>query len=240
MSRGRKKANDLENALINLVVLIILGISGYVYLQTQSITAAAIIFGILLVIAMGVRFWIDSVAQERLRRSGIADIDKMDGRQFEHYLGLLFKSQGYRTTVTRAAGDYGADLILEKNGQKVVVQAKRYSKNVGIEAVQQIVGSLAHYGANTAWVVTNRDFTDAAYKLAASNAVKLINRQALIEMILRMNPAAKPNPKKVMAQLPQKQMKCERCGSQMVLRKGAKGEFYGCSGYPKCRNTQVV
>ncbi|MEE4580527.1 hypothetical protein [Paenibacillus polymyxa] len=31
---------------------------------------------------------------ERLKRSGIAQIDKMDGVQFEHYLGHLFRSQG--------------------------------------------------------------------------------------------------------------------------------------------------
>jgi restriction system protein len=29
--------------------------------------------------------------------------------QFEHYLGYLFKSQGYAVKVTHAAGDYGAD-----------------------------------------------------------------------------------------------------------------------------------
>lgn len=120
------------------------------------------------------------------------------------------------------------------------MQAKRYSKNVGIEAVQQIVGALKHYGASVAWVVTNRDFTEAAYKLAASNGVKLINREALIEMILQMNPAAKPDPKKVIAQFQPKVQKCEKCGSQMVLRKGTKGEFYGCSSYPKCRNTKAV
>ncbi|WP_025843750.1 restriction endonuclease [Brevibacillus agri] len=201
---------------------------------------AGIAFGILLGLAKGIRFWIDSIAQEKLRRSGIAEIDKMDGRQFEHYLGLLFHSQGYKTTVTRAAGDYGADLILEQNGRKVAVQAKRYSKNVGIDAVQQIVGALAHYGANAAWVVTNRDFTDAAYKLAASNGVRLINREALIEMIQRMNTAAKPNPKQVRAQFPQQKLQCDRCGSQMVVRKSTKGEFYGCSSFPKCRNTKAV
>jgi hypothetical protein len=35
----------------------------------------------------------------------------MDGRQFEHYLGHLFKSHGYDVKVTQAAGDFGADLI---------------------------------------------------------------------------------------------------------------------------------
>ncbi|WP_429845431.1 restriction endonuclease [Brevibacillus sp. FIR094] len=48
----------------------------------------------------------------------------MDSIQFDQYLGLLFKSQGYQTEVTRTSGDFGADLILHKNGTKIVVQAK--------------------------------------------------------------------------------------------------------------------
>ena len=30
---------------------------------------------------------------------------------------------------------------------------------------------------------------------------------------------------------------CTTCGKPMFLRNGAKGRFYGCSGYPDCRNT---
>ncbi len=81
---------------------------------------------------------------EKLKKSGIADIDKMDGRQFELYLGHLFKSHGFDSQVTRSAGDYGADLVISKSGKKIVVQAKLYSKNVGISAVQEVTGAIAH------------------------------------------------------------------------------------------------
>ena len=30
---------------------------------------------------------------------------------------------------------------------------------------------------------------------------------------------------------------CSQCGKPMVLRRGTKGEFYGCAGYPDCKNT---
>lgn len=215
-------------------------ISGYIYLKTESIALAGITLGVFTGLGMAIRFMIDVKVQERLRRSGIKDIDQMDGRQFEHYLGLLFRNQGYKVEVTRAAGDYGADLIIQKDGKKIVVQAKRYSKNVGIEVVQQAQASIAHYKAHEAWVVSNRDYADAARNLSSSNSVRLINRDKLIEMILQMNPTTKPNPKQVIAQLPQKEILCERCGEKMILRKGTKGEFYGCSSYPKCRNTKAV
>jgi len=31
---------------------------------------------------------------------------------------------------------------------------------------------------------------------------------------------------------------CEKCGRPMVLKRGPFGDFYACSGYPECRNTQ--
>ncbi len=31
---------------------------------------------------------------------------------------------------------------------------------------------------------------------------------------------------------------CELCGKPMVIRRGRRGEFLGCSGYPKCKNTK--
>ena len=33
---------------------------------------------------------------------------------------------------------------------------------------------------------------------------------------------------------------CPRCGGELVLRKGANGNFYGCSNYPKCKFTKKV
>src|SRR5690242_16645676 len=98
------------------------------YLLTQSAVAAVITFILVLGITISIRLIIDKQREERLRKSGIYDIDKMDGRQFELYLGLLYKALGYKSEVTRLAGDYGADLILEKNGVRTVVQAKCYSK----------------------------------------------------------------------------------------------------------------
>ncbi|MDR5608972.1 restriction endonuclease [Paenibacillus larvae] len=177
---------------------------------------------------------------QRLKKSGIADIDQMDGRHFEHYLGYLFKSQGYAVKVTRAVGDYGADLVLEKAGKKIVLQAKRYKKSIGIEAVQQVYSSKNYYGASEAWVLSNRDYTEAARNLAKSNGVRLIGREELIEMILKMNSGSVPKPKQVIKENPRQRRICNRCGQPMVLKKGSKGEFYGCSRFPKCRNMKTV
>lgn len=40
----------------------------------------------------------------------------MDGKTFEGFLGTLFRRLGYRVENTRYRGDYGADLIVSREG----------------------------------------------------------------------------------------------------------------------------
>ena len=93
------------------------------------------------------------------------NIDKLNGRAFERYLTVQFRHLGYHVTLTSYSHDYGADLVLRKWGKKIVVQAKRYERNVGIAAVQEVVGSIAYYKADRAMVVTNSNFTKSARDL---------------------------------------------------------------------------
>lgn len=37
---------------------------------------------------------------------------------------------------------------------------------------------------------------------------------------------------------PDENIKCPRCNSSMLLKKGRFGSFYGCSRYPRCRGTK--
>lgn len=125
--------------------------------------------------------------RSRLKKSGIDEIDQMKGETFEDYLKLLFESQGYKVLLTPKTGDYGADLILKKERQKIVVQAKRYKKNVGIKAVQEVTGAKEYYHATAAWVVTNQGYTQPAIKLAKANRVVLMSREQLIDQMIVFN-----------------------------------------------------
>lgn len=130
---------------------------------------------------------------ELLKRANMAEIDMMKGIQFEHYLQQLFIMLGYQVKLTRASGDFGADLILIKDYTKIVIQAKRYTKNVGLKAVQEVYGAKKHYGANEAWVVTNSLYTKQAKELAYSNEVFLIDRHDLLTLILNAKELDAPN-----------------------------------------------
>lgn len=120
--------------------------------------------------------------RKKYLNSKIYEIDKMSGLEFEELLSEFFKSQGYKVSLTKQSNDYGADLILQKNKSKIIVQAKRYKNKVGIKAVQEIIGAIGYYEADKGMVVTNSYFTTNAINLAKSNNIELWDRSKLTEM----------------------------------------------------------
>jgi len=126
----------------------------------------------------------------RLKQSGMEEVDQMSGDRFEEYLKVLFKKKGYHVHLTPKSGDFGADLILSTKSQKIVVQAKRYKRNVGVKAIQEVVSAKNYYSASEAWVVTNSNFTEPAKKLAKANQVRLIDRELLMNWMLRTKKAS--------------------------------------------------
>lgn len=131
----------------------------------------------------------------RLRASDIMNIDDMTGLEFEYYLEELFSCLGYRAKKTKDSGDFGADVIIEKNGIKTAVQAKRYKKPVGIRAVQEVISSKAYYNCDTAIVITNNTFTNAAKELASRAGVELWDRSKLIELSYSAKLTTQSNPR---------------------------------------------
>lgn len=102
-------------------------------------------------------------------------IPEMTGVEFEVYLGRLLRNQGYETAGTPASHDQGADLILHKEGRRVVVQAKRWAGPVGNKAVQETIAAKMFYKADDAWLVTNSTFTKSARQLAGQCEVRLVD-----------------------------------------------------------------
>lgn len=167
--------------------------------------------------------------------SDIQIVDKMTGEEFEEFLKAHFEKLGYKVDTTPKSNDYGADLVMDKNGYRTVVQAKRWIDKVGIEAVQQIIGAKSYYRANKCIVITNNYFTHNAINLAAVNReVELWDRKVLIKMMNRNNPAIN-NIGEI-----NKRVICSKCGAEMILKHGKYGDFYGCSNYPKCKGTKTI
>ncbi|NHC41057.1 hypothetical protein G6549_13865 [Bacillus sp. MM2020_1] len=232
--KTKKQQRQLEDG-IRLILLLAAGAS---YYFTQKLYVTLWVVGVVLILIIALVIFQNKKQKERLRKSGIKDIDSMDGIQFEYYLKELYLSRGYAAEVTNASGDYGADLLLKKDGKKIVVQAKRYSKDVGIKAVQEVIGAKSYYKADEAWVVSNSYFTKAAKELAKKGSVMLVDRDTLIDFILVLNPSEKPESAKLSISVTASTYgNCSKCGSPMVLKTGKRGDFVGCSSFPKCRST---
>lgn len=112
----------------------------------------------------------------------------IDGFEFEHFSKDLLLADGFENIeVTKASGDYGADIIAYKNDIKYAIQCKKYSSTVGVKAVQEVMGSKSIYNCHVAVVLTNNFFTEQAKKLAEKNNVLLWDRKKLEELIKKYN-----------------------------------------------------
>jgi restriction system protein len=115
----------------------------------------------------------------RRRDAGMSAIDAMTGTEFEDYVAARMRRAGWQVSFTSVTGDYGVDLIAEKDGKSVAIQCKRHGNSVGVAAVQQVVSGARHHGCTKSIVVSNQEFTQAAKQLAFTHGCQLIGRRAL-------------------------------------------------------------
>ena len=247
-SRKKREADDkwMQSAAMFFAVLT----AAVVAIKTRNMVLAVVVFflvltafGVLLASAGRLGTW-------RLARSGMDEIDLMTGEEFEGFLRALFAQKGYQASLTLNGADFGADLTLEKGGERTAVQAKHWrNRDVGVKAVQEITGAKGYYHADSALVVITGSFTKQAIDLAEANGVELWDRRRLAQEIRATTPprhdarsmASEPVPSlgptpSALSPAPA----CPRCGQDMVRRTNRHDgtHFWGCPGYPSCRGTR--
>lgn len=112
------------------------------------------------------------------------NFDKISGVEFENFCVSLLRDNGfYNVSKTKASGDHGIDILATKNGLRYAIQCKRYSKNVGNKAVQEVYSGKAIYGADVAVVITNQFYTKQAVNDAEKLNVQLWDRNKLNSLI---------------------------------------------------------
>jgi restriction system protein len=147
-----------------------------------SLVATAALLVLIAVAGIVIRMRRDQV----FHGATLSSIDAMDGTQFEEFLAVLFVHLGYRVQHVGMSHDFGADLVLTSSRKRIVVQAKRYSGNVGIGAVQEALGAVQYYRGTRGMVVASSGFTESARELAARSGVELWDRQRLAAAMARI------------------------------------------------------
>jgi HJR/Mrr/RecB family endonuclease len=122
--------------------------------------------------------------RRKLIKSGIDGIES--GYDFEEYVAVVLRRNGYRNIrATPKSGDYGADIIAVKDGDKYAIQCKLYGKPVGVKAIQEVYSAMQYYECQVSIVATNSGFSKNAVNLANSTNTILWDRNTLIEMALK-------------------------------------------------------
>lgn len=230
MVRRRRRRKDPTEEIGGLLILAAL----WLWYKVGS-TTFYVIIGSIFIMTVGIIFLLVRKRKQRLLDSGINAIDSMSGQMFEELILEHFRQLGYKGHMTPPTADYGADLVLQNEQEKVVAQIKRWKQKVGIEAVQQAAASINHYNADRGIVITNSFFTPNAEKLAKSNNIELWDREKLIGFL------SKARGKEIADEVVTNQVNsnaCPDCESQLVLRNGKRGKFWGCGSFPKCRYTR--
>lgn len=107
---------------------------------------------------------------------------------FEEFICELFKESGYQAEITKATGDFGADVILTKDNLRSAVQVKRYERGnlIGVKEINQVIGGREYYKCDKAILITSSDFTKAAKKLAKQTNIELWNWDRLYNEIKKV------------------------------------------------------
>lgn len=110
----------------------------------------------------------------------VGELDTMDGIAFEELACEILVANGFDIAEnTPASGDYGVDILAQKEGMSYAIQCKRYLEPVGLDAVQQVYAGRAYYECHVAVVLTNQTFTASARHLADKLGVVLWDRETL-------------------------------------------------------------
>ncbi len=183
----RSKKAAIPSWLLLLLLIFALAATTAPALLQKSYLLIPVIFAlaIIAIIAATIFLWqMEKRKRAKLRALQLADIDRMSGIEFEQYIGTILRSQGYSVSYTATTGDYGVDLLAEKDHIKYAIQAKRYTATVGNHAIMEAVAGMQHYHCNKAVVITSNYFTLHARIQAASSNCILIDRDKLAEWIL--------------------------------------------------------
>lgn len=122
--------------------------------------------------------------RQRARRPWPEEFDLMEGRDFEHYCAELLRRRGFQEVeVTKGSGDYGIDILAEKDGVTYAVQCKRYAAPVGVKAVQEAYAGRDYYDRMVGAVLANQYFTQPAVEAARRLKILLWDRGYLESMM---------------------------------------------------------
>jgi len=174
------------------------------------------------------------------RQTSVNSIMAISWKDFEYLVSEAYRRQGYSVQENTGDGaDGGIDLVLNKDGNRLLVQCKNWkSSKVGVSTVRELFGVVTAEGASEGIVVCSGQYTNDALEFAKGKPITLVDGAALTRLIggVQKSPQIRETVKDTA---------CPVCQSPMVIRTARRGKnagnsFWGCSRYPRCKGTRAV
>lgn len=144
----------------------------------QSINLVVIIALLIIIV-----FIVISIVKKH-RRIVPEHFDTLEGHEFEYYCADLLRKKGFiEVEVTKGSGDYGADILAEKDGVTYAIQCKCYTAPIGVKAIQEAYAGRDYYDRMVGAVLTNQYFTTPAVEAAKKLKILLWDRGYLESML---------------------------------------------------------
>lgn len=141
--------------------------------QILMLLAAVLIFVIIILILYFV-----------FRKRKHHEWDDMEGHEFEYFCADLLRRRGFKEViVTKGSGDFGIDILAERDGISYGIQCKNYSSPIGVKAVQEVYAGRDYYDCMVGVVMSNQYFTGPAVEAAKKLKIVLWDRGYIEEML---------------------------------------------------------
>lgn len=72
------------------------------------------------------------------------------------------------------------------------------------------------------------------------SSVNMYSPEEMLQLVQKLQPLTNKSEAEKQQHIEDIKEKCPFCGSELVLRRGKYGQFWGCSTYPKCKFTRPV
>lgn len=72
------------------------------------------------------------------------------------------------------------------------------------------------------------------------SSVNMYSPEEMLQLVQKLQPLTNKSEAEKQQHIEDVKEKCPFCGSELVLRRGKYGQFWGCSTYPKCKFTRPI
>jgi len=158
-----------------------------------SIAVALIVLGMAgLAVSVFLAMRAGAGAVQRERDAGLAALRELGWKEFGTLVVKAFETRGFKpATGARKPGDDGIDQLLERGGQKHILQIKHGGAyHVGAAAVRRLLVVIDQQHAAGGILATSGEFDSAAREAAKRQPVVLLEGDALWQQIGPLLPAA--------------------------------------------------